>query len=108
MRTLYVGVTNNLERRVAEHRMGKGSVFTAKYRVHHLIYFEQFSSIIDAIRREKQIKGWTRIRKLELIQKINPRCLPLFERLEYPLPADVPPGSGEALSREVLRPAASG
>ena len=69
--TLYIGVTNDLERRVAEHKSGSGSVFTAKYHCHKLVYFESFSDIEQAIAREKQLKGWKRERKDALIDSVN-------------------------------------
>ena len=68
---LYIGVTNNLERRVKEHRKGLIPGFTKKYRVRRLLYFEQFDRAAEAISREKQIKGWKRARKLELIHSTN-------------------------------------
>ena len=70
--TLYIGVTNNLERRLSEHHENIGSKFTKKYQVKHLIYYEIFENISDAIKREKQLKGWSRIKKEHLINKINP------------------------------------
>ena len=69
--TLYIGVTNDLERRVAEHKSGSGSVFTRKYHCHKLVYFETFSDIDQAIAREKQLKGWKRERKDALINSVN-------------------------------------
>ncbi len=69
--TLYIGVTNDLERRVAEHKSGSGSVFTKKYHCHKLVYFESFSDIEQAIAREKQLKGWRRERKDALIDSVN-------------------------------------
>ena len=71
--TLYTGVTNDLMRRVYEHKNGEGSSFTKKYKVDRLIYFEEGSSITDAIVREKEIKGWRRERKLALVRTLNPR-----------------------------------
>jgi putative endonuclease len=68
---LYIGVTNNLERRVNEHREGLTKGFTKKYRIGQLLYFEEFERPGDAITREKQIKGWTRARKLDLIHSMN-------------------------------------
>ena len=70
--TLYVGVTNNLERRVAEHSFKNTSSFTSKYNIDKLIYYEEFSNINDAISAEKKIKGWNRKKKMELIKTINP------------------------------------
>jgi len=71
-RTLYAGVTNDLERRVGEHKEGKPSSFTARYNVNRLVYFEEFSDINQAISREKEIKSMTRRQKIKLIESINP------------------------------------
>ena len=70
--TLYVGVTNDLERRVLEHREGVQGGFTKGYDMTRLAYYESTSSVEGAIAREKQIKGWLRRRKFELIRKMNP------------------------------------
>ena len=70
--TLYIGITNNLARRVSEHKNGMGSRFTSRYHFDRLVYFEQTTDVRDAIAREKQIKGWTRKRKIELIKSMNP------------------------------------
>ena len=69
---MYVGVTNNLENRVAEHADGKGDAFTRQYRVNTLVYFEEFQFAEEAIAREKQIKGSRRSKKDELVAKTNP------------------------------------
>ena len=69
--TLYVGVTDNLERRVAEHKFGSGSAFTSKYHCVKLVYYETFSDINQAIARKNQLKGWKRERKDALIDSIN-------------------------------------
>ena len=69
---LYTGVTNNLERRVNQHKSKAIKGFTAKYNVHKLVYYEKFESIFDAIDREKQIKGGSREKKEKLITKSNP------------------------------------
>ena len=71
--TLYTGVTKDLELRVAQHRLGQGGHFTSKYRVHRLVYWEETSDVYEAIAREKQIKGWKRLRKLALIRTANPK-----------------------------------
>jgi len=71
---LYVGVTNNLEHRIFQHRAKLIEGFTKKYNLHQLVYFEAFGNIRDAIAREKQIKGWLRARKVELIKSVNPEC----------------------------------
>jgi len=76
---LYTGVTNNLQRRVLEHRSGKGSKFTKKYRVHKLVYFECGDDINAAIYREKQIKAGSRRKKIELIKSMNPEWKDLYE-----------------------------
>ena len=70
--TLYTGLTNDLSRRGHEHKSKKVAGFTAKYSVNRLVYYEIFESIIVAIRREKQIKRWDRLWKLQLIEKLNP------------------------------------
>ncbi len=79
--TLYIGVTNNLARRVHEHRSGEGGEFTKKYRVHQLVYYEFFQDVNDALRREKQLKNWKRKWKLALIEKENPEWRDLFSLL---------------------------
>ncbi|HBE74178.1 MAG TPA: endonuclease [candidate division Zixibacteria bacterium] len=71
-RTLYTGVTNSLERRLAEHRAKAIPGFTRKYNLTKLIYAERFACVKDAISREKQIKGWTRAKKIKLIESVNP------------------------------------
>ena len=70
--TLYVGVTNNLERRVQEHRTPDNKSFTTRYHCHKLVYYEEYSSIDEAIAREKQIKSWKRARKDKMIDIMNP------------------------------------
>ncbi len=70
--TLYTGVTNNLERRVWEHKNKAADSFTKKYNCTKLVYFEHGNGIEGAIAREKQIKGWLRIKKDALIKTINP------------------------------------
>ena len=69
---LYTGVTNNLQRRMNEHQESKGSLFTKKYNVTDLLYFEEFVSIITAIKREKQLKKWNKDWKWNLIKEKNP------------------------------------
>jgi putative endonuclease len=71
-KTPYTGVTNNLIRRVGEHKTGIGSSFAAKYKLDCLVYFERFEDIRNAIEREKRIKGWLRIKKIGLIVSFNP------------------------------------
>jgi putative endonuclease len=72
-RNLYTGVTGNLDRRMLEHRQGLIPGFTSRYRIFRLVHFEQFASIHEAIAREKEIKGWSREKKLWLIKRNNPR-----------------------------------
>ena len=67
--TLYIGVTDNLERRVYEHANQMHSGFIKKYNLYKLIYFEEYSQVLDAIRREKQLKNWHREWKVNLIKK---------------------------------------
>jgi putative endonuclease len=76
---LYTGVTNNLQRRVLEHRAGKGSAFTKKYNMSKLVYFECGDDINAAIFREKQIKAGSRQKKIELVNIINPEWNDLFD-----------------------------
>ena len=71
-RNLYTGVPNKLTRRVAEHRQGLIPGFTSRYRIHRLVYYEPYRSIRSAIAREKQIEGWLKEKKVELIEKHNP------------------------------------
>jgi len=69
---LYTGVTNNVWRRIEEHKDGLASKHTSKYKIFNLVYFETFNQIEDAIAREKQLKKWKRAWKVELIEKMNP------------------------------------
>lgn len=79
---LYIGVTNNLIRRVKEHKKGKADSFTKKYFVYRLVYFEETSDIEIAISREKQLKKWNRKWKIELIEKQNPNWEDLYEKID--------------------------
>jgi putative endonuclease len=72
-KVLYTGVSSNLRQRVSQHKSGHLPGFTAQYHVTSLVYFESFSSAASAIRREKQIKGWRREKKLRLIMAMNPQ-----------------------------------
>jgi putative endonuclease len=78
-KTLYIGVTNDLMRRVEEHKNGQIKGFTSKYHITKLVYFEQGDNIETAIAREKQIKGWLRNRKIALIESVNPDWRDLSE-----------------------------
>jgi putative endonuclease len=76
--TLYIGVTNNLPKRVYEHKNNLIEGFTRKYNVHNLVYYESYSDIYAAIAREKAIKKWKRAWKTELIEKSNPMWKDLY------------------------------
>jgi len=78
---LYTGVTNNLERRLLEHRQGLVPGFTKRYRIHRRMYYEVFGDIRAPIAREKQIKGWDRQSRLALIESFNPTWKDLSEFL---------------------------
>ena len=71
-RTLYTGITNNLERRVYQHKQKTIEGFTSKYNITMLVYYESDDDVRQAIAREKQIKGWLRSKKIELIESTNP------------------------------------
>jgi putative endonuclease len=71
-RTLYVGVTNDIRRRVTEHSERITPGFTSKYHVNRLVYFETLRDIYSALAREKQLKGWRRSKKIKLIESLNP------------------------------------
>jgi putative endonuclease len=83
--TLYVGVTNNLERRVWQHKNGAFEGFTSKYKLDRLVYCEEYSDVRNAISREKQIKGWLRIKKLNLIVSLSPEWRDLSEEWGKPI-----------------------
>jgi putative endonuclease len=71
-RVLYTGVTNDIQRRVTQHREKQVPGFSARYNVQELVYLEPFGDIRLAVAREKQIKGWLRIKKIALIESLNP------------------------------------
>ena len=91
-KTLYTGITGNLIQRVRRHKLGIASRFTTKYRLDRLVYFERFEYVQNAIEREKQIKGWLRIKKIALIASVNPAwrdlSLEWFERHAFQPDAD--------------------
>ena len=80
-RNLYTGVTNNLQRRMFEHRNGLVPGFSSKYKVHRLVYFEVFGDIRYAIGREKEIKAWRREKRVALIEGRNPTWEDLAEEM---------------------------
>jgi putative endonuclease len=79
--TLYVGVTNDLARRMSEHQSKLVPGFTRKYRVDKLVYFEEYRSILEARARERALKRWDRAWKLALIEKLNPQWRDLSDEL---------------------------
>ena len=80
--TIYTGVTNNLIKRVYEHKTkADAESFTAKYNVHKLVYYEMTNDVRSAIEREKQIKSWNRKRKNLLVEKMNPTWIDLYPEL---------------------------
>jgi putative endonuclease len=80
-RVLYAGVTNNILRRVQEHRTSKGSDFTSKYKVNKLVYVDKFQYIDQAIQKETQVKTWQRAWKVDMIEKLNPEWQDLTSTL---------------------------
>jgi putative endonuclease len=76
--TLYIGVTNNLQKRVYEHKNDLICGFTKKYHVHNLVYYEVYRDISDAINREKRMKKWKRQWKIDLVEKSNPQWRDLY------------------------------
>ena len=87
-RVFYIGVTNDLARRVSEHKQSLIPGFTQKYRVTRLVYYQQFVDIRAAIAREKQLKGWVRARKRELIEARNPTWEDLSFHPSFSFPSD--------------------
>ena len=77
---IYIGVTNDLAHRVLEHRSGKGSKHTAKYKIFRLVYWEEYEYVNDAIQREGKLKRWRRAWKDELIEKDNPDWHDLYDK----------------------------
>jgi putative endonuclease len=88
--TLYIGVTNSLIRRVEEHAKGLVPGFTRRYRVHTLVWFEEFGDVEEAIQREKTMKEWPRAWKVNLIERANLHWQDLYPSLPgvKPVPAD--------------------
>ena len=92
---MYIGMTNNLERRVFEHKNGVIAGFSQKYHCHRLVYYESFDDVRKAIDREKQLKRWSRVKKVFLIERMNSKWDDLaavwFERHRYQPEKQVPP-----------------
>ena len=78
---LYVGITNDLTRRLTEHKEELIDGFTKKYHIHKLVYYEETTDVFAAIEREKQIKTWSRKKKADLVESVNPYWLDLSEHL---------------------------
>jgi len=79
--TLYIGVTSDLIKRVWQHKKNVAEGFTRRYRVHNLVYYERFTDVYEAITREKRLKKWKRLWKLELIEKQNPEWEDLYSTI---------------------------
>ena len=90
-RTLYIGVTNDLERRVYQHKRRQVPGFTATYRINYLVHYEETSHVHEAIERERQLNGWTRAKKIKLIESNNP------EWRDLSLDWQASPGSRESV-----------
>ena len=102
--TLYAGVTNDLVRRVSEHRSGQAESFTRRYGVTRLVWFEQHAEITEAILREKRIKKWNRAWKIALIEAGNPGWRDLAEDMGLPpLTAVIPAQAGTQLQHSHYR-----
>ena len=102
-RNLYVGVTNNLDRRLHEYRHGAVPGFTSRYRISRLVHYETFGDVRDAIAREKEIKGWRREKKLRLIQYRNP----FWQDLNQPkqqIPHRRSPTTGDRVRNDNVQP----
>jgi len=97
---LYVGVTNDLERRVSEHKRKLVPGFSRKYNVTRLVYYESTNDVESAIAREKQIKGWLRVRKVALVESVNPRWEDLSAQWFQDGGSSVPPGRDSSLRSE--------
>ena len=98
--TLYIGMTNDLERRLWEHRWGEGKSFAKRYHLNRLVWFEHFREVNDAILCEKMLKGWLRRRKIALIEQINPQWLDLSADWDEPLKPNDWPWDTEEMSRD--------
>ena len=77
---MYIGITNDLQRRIYEHRSELIDGFSKRYHTSQLVYFEEYSNVNQAINREKQLKSWSRAKKNDLVYKMNPTLEDLFEK----------------------------
>lgn len=82
---IYSGVTNDLSRRISEHRSGQGGTFTQKYNICKLVYYEWVENVPSALAREKQIKGGSRKKKISLVERFNPTWKDLYEEILEPV-----------------------
>jgi putative endonuclease len=100
-RRIYTGVTNDIFRRVMQHKRGEIEGFTCHYKINRLVYYEEFQYVGNAIHREKVIKGWLRMKKIALIQRDNPTWDDLAEQWGKPwaplTPSSAPPKAGPSL-----------
>ena len=100
-RRIYTGVSNSIVRRVAQHKRGDIKGFTQRYKINRLVYYERFQFIGNAIRREKQIKGWDRAKRIALIERDNPTWDDLADDWSKPIdplkPAANPPRADPSL-----------
>ena len=85
-RNLYIGITNNLQRRTTTHRKENPGTHTSHYNIHRLVHYEYFRYVGSAIAREKQLKHWTREQKIALIEKNNPTWEDLYPTMQTPAP----------------------
>jgi len=97
---LYTSITNSLHRRALEHKRGEIEVFTKRYRIERLVYYETFKYVGNAIAREKQIKAWTRAKRLALIKSANPTWQDLAEDWGRPVKLQIPRFARDGNPRE--------
>jgi putative endonuclease len=88
-RTLYIGITGNLQKRVYEHKWREHDGFTERYNCDRLVWFEIYQNVVKAIGREKQLKGWSRTKKIALLEKTNPTWIDLSKDWYDLEPADL-------------------
>jgi len=89
-RTLYIGMTNSLLRRIEQHKQRQVPGFTRRYNIDKLVYYETFHEVLDALAREKQLKGWSRKKKIALIERNNPGWDDLADTTDLTHPSATP------------------
>jgi putative endonuclease len=107
----YIGVTNNIARRVRQHKSHEFESFTARYNIDRLVWFARYGEIRTAIAREKQLKGWSRVKKIQLIQDMNPTWQDLSEEWGRPIgplkrtadPSTTAPNEGASAQDDKVR-----